>query len=504
MEANSFTLYRRRWMVLGIFSLVSMMNEIIWISLSSISNIVQEYYQVSSLAVDWLSMIYLLLFMLAIVSAYLLHKYGLKFAIVTGALLNAIGSSFRAVGVNRSGFVFVFIGSSFAALGQCFLFFLPPYIAAVWFGEHERATASSIGMLMSIAGIAGGFLMGAVVVPNSKDYDHKVKNGMLELLISQAGISAILAIVSIVVVKDAPPTPPSRSQSLHYEQGNGPNESTSSYKELPGNDFDSNIEEEQRETIDVASSSSYDESDRTPLLNGKSDINPLSATFSGDEAPEQQEAKNDTATRGVPDFKESLKQVLKNKQFLILLQAYGINFGVFTSCSTVLNQMVIARHPTKGNAIGYMGFAAVLCGMVSIFLSGIILDKKKIYRGYSIGIFASSAIMILAYTLLLLYRVDFYLLFISFALFGLVSYPYTIVGLEHAAEITYPIREGTTSGLLIILGGIYGIILIYVVENIKMNGGYEIGGFIFAFCYLIGLVLVSFVNAPLLRSNADR
>ena len=402
MEASSFTLDRRRWVILGIFSLVSMMNEIIWISLSSISNTVQEYYQVSSLAVDWLSMIYLLLFMLAIVSAYLLNKYGLKFAIVTGALLNAIGSSFRAVGANRSGFVFVFIGSSFAALGQCFLFFLPPYIAAVWFGEHERATASSIGMLMSIAGIAGGFLMGALVVPDSKDFDHKVRNGMLELLISQAGISAILAVASIVVVKDAPPTPPSRSQALHYGQTNELTESTSSYKELQGNDFDSNIEEEQRQAVDVASSSSHDESDRAPLLSGKSDRDPLLsgksdkdpllATFSGDEAPKEGEAKNDTATRDVLDFKESLKRVLKNKQFLILLQAYGINFGIFTACSTVLNQMVIARHPTKGNAIGYMGFAAVLCGMVSIFLSGILLDRKKIYRGYSIGIFATSAV----------------------------------------------------------------------------------------------------------------
>ena len=40
-------LYRRRWVMLSIFSLISMMNEVIWIGLGSVASVVQAYYQVS-------------------------------------------------------------------------------------------------------------------------------------------------------------------------------------------------------------------------------------------------------------------------------------------------------------------------------------------------------------------------------------------------------------------------------------------------------------------------
>ena len=39
-------LYPRRWLVLLIFSLITMTNEVIWISLSSVSSIIKDYYQV--------------------------------------------------------------------------------------------------------------------------------------------------------------------------------------------------------------------------------------------------------------------------------------------------------------------------------------------------------------------------------------------------------------------------------------------------------------------------
>ena len=129
-SSEKFVLYKQRWVVLAIFSLISMTNEIIWISLSSITSIVKEYYGVSYVAVNWLSMIYMLFYVFVIVATYVLNTYGLKFTIVIGAALNGLGSCLRLIGTNRDKFVFTFLGNASAAFTQCFILFVPPTLAA--------------------------------------------------------------------------------------------------------------------------------------------------------------------------------------------------------------------------------------------------------------------------------------------------------------------------------------------------------------------------------------
>ena len=54
-------------------------------------------------------------------------------------------SYLRYAGHSPQGFKLVFMGNVIGGIGQSFLLFVPPTLSAVWFGEKERATASSIG-----------------------------------------------------------------------------------------------------------------------------------------------------------------------------------------------------------------------------------------------------------------------------------------------------------------------------------------------------------------------
>ena len=211
---NDFILYKQRWVVLAIFSLISMSNEVIWISLSSITSVVKEYYGVSYIAVNWLSMIYMLFYVFVFLAALALDRQGLKFTIMIGAVLNGLGSCLRLIGTNRDGFVLVFLGNASAALAQCFILFVPPSLAAIWFGDKERATASALGVLMNMLGVAIGFLMGGTMVPNSTDHDGVVRDGMFKTLLIQAIFCTLMVILCLFLVKDTPKTPPSRSQQL--------------------------------------------------------------------------------------------------------------------------------------------------------------------------------------------------------------------------------------------------------------------------------------------------
>ena len=454
------------------FSLISMTNEVIWISLSSITSIVQEYYRVDSIAVNWLSLIYMLLYVFVVASSFILDKYGLRFTIIIGALLNAIGSCLRAIGANRDGFALALLGNTSAAMAQCFILFIPPRLAAVWFGDSERATASSIGVLMNMFGVAIGFLMGGTMVPNDRDMDCAVMHGMQRLLLSQAIFCTLLTFVSLVVIKDAPPTPPSRSQELVLKIKN---------RKFAADIFADSEEGNSRVKDDP-------ESTEASLL--KRSANGNMFTFGSN-------------CHHVPAFGESLLILARQKSFHLVCQAYGLYFGLFAAYNTILNQMVISKYPGKEKEIGYMGFAAVNCGLFAIFFSGIWLDKTRKYKILSIAIFTAGSVTMLLFTLLLEYHDNFLVLFVSFCVFGFFSYPYMSAGLEHVAEITYPVPEGTTSGILLLVGNIYGIILTYIVGAAIEKGGGDLGGYVMTGCYFIGIVLVALNFAPLKRSAAD-
>lgn len=449
-----------------------MTNEVIWISLSSITSIVQEYYRVDSIAVNWLSLVYMILYIFVVASSFVLDRYGLRHTIIIGALLNAIGSCFRAIGANRDGFALALLGNTSAAFAQCFILFIPPRLAAVWFGDAERATASSIGVLMNMFGVAIGFLMGGTMVPSSKDMDCDVRYGMYRLLLSQAIFCTFLALLSLMVIKDAPPTPPSRSQELVLKIKN-----KTFAKEFLCYQCNGQAEKNANDLSKCTEESNLEYDEPRKIVGYEHYY--------------------------VPSFGESLVILAKDKSFHLVCQAYGLYFGLFAAYNTILNQMVITKYPGKEKQIGYMGFAAVNCGLFAIFFSGVWLDKTRRYKALSMAIFLAGSITMLVFTLLLEYHDNFMILFASFCVFGFFSYPYMSAGLEHAAEITYPVPEGTSSGILLLIGNIYGVVLTYIVGAAISNGGRDLGGYLMAGCYCIGFVLVGFNSAPLKRSKAD-
>jgi FLVCR family feline leukemia virus subgroup C receptor-related protein len=51
--------YRRRWLMLAIFLLCSTTNSMHWLQYSIIANIMMRYYHVSSVAINWTSLIFM-------------------------------------------------------------------------------------------------------------------------------------------------------------------------------------------------------------------------------------------------------------------------------------------------------------------------------------------------------------------------------------------------------------------------------------------------------------
>ena len=472
VENPNFVLYTRRWVVLAVFSLVSMSNESIWISLSSITSIVRLYYRVDAITVNWLSMIYLVFLLLVSLSSYFLNKHGLKMTVIVGALLNALGSCFRLAGSSRAGFVFVFIGSTFAAMAQCFLFFIPPRLAAVWFGEHERATASSVGMVLTFSGVALGFLTAVSFVPSSHDFDHGVRLGMWNLLTFQAALCCFLALISFFTIEDAPRTPPSRSQQLLRTE-------SVSRQENKHNGASSSTLNGEEEACN----------DTMPLIDRKSHDKNGSP---GTKSPSQL------------GFKESIITLMKSKHFHAIWHTYGIYFGVMNAFDTVLNPIITSRYPGKETEIGRIGFVSVLCGTVGMLVCGILIDRTKWYKPVALVCFSVGAILMVLLAVALKYRHSFDWVSALVVLFGTCCHTYISGGLEYAAETTYPVHEGTSSAVLLFLGSLYSISLVYIMDAFVQGGISYLSGFVFAVLYVFGFILTYSVSPPLKRTQADK
>ena len=135
-----------------------MTNEVLWIIPGSVATTIKNYFEVNYTSINWLGMMSSIFTPAIVLALYVLNKYGLRVVIVAGALINTIESSIKLIGYTRNGYILQLIGSGFGGVGQAFLFFLPPTLAATWFGKTERVRASAIAMFMNMLGIALGFV----------------------------------------------------------------------------------------------------------------------------------------------------------------------------------------------------------------------------------------------------------------------------------------------------------------------------------------------------------
>lgn len=74
-ENVAIKVYKRRWLVLGIYILLAAVSAFQWIEYSIITNIIMRFYKVSSLAVDWTSIMYMAIYTpLVVPASYIIDK----------------------------------------------------------------------------------------------------------------------------------------------------------------------------------------------------------------------------------------------------------------------------------------------------------------------------------------------------------------------------------------------------------------------------------------------
>ncbi|XP_054443596.1 heme transporter FLVCR1 [Pteronotus mesoamericanus] len=204
----------RRFVVLLIFSLYSLVNAFQWIQYSIISNVFEGFYGVSSLHIDWLSMVYMLTYVPLIFPAtWLLDTRGLRLTAMLGSGLNCLGAWIKCGSVQQHLFWVTMLGQSLCSVAQVFILGLPSRIASVWFGPKEVSTACATAVLGNQLGAAVGFLLPPVLVPNTQNDTDLLAHNISTMFYGTSAVSTFLFILTVIAFKEKPDYPPSQAQA---------------------------------------------------------------------------------------------------------------------------------------------------------------------------------------------------------------------------------------------------------------------------------------------------
>ncbi|XP_064781845.1 heme transporter FLVCR2-like isoform X1 [Oncorhynchus masou masou] len=210
---KTLKLYKRRWFIVLLFSSYSLCNSFQWIQYGIINNIFMRFYGVESFTIDWMSMIYMLTYIPFIFPVtWLLDKKGLRIIALVATAMNCAGTWIKVTSVRPDLFAVTMLGQFCCSLAQVFILGMPSKIASVWFGSEEVSTACSIGVFGNQLGIAIGFLVPPILVPNVEDMDQLAYHISIMFYIT-AGVATLLFLLVVIVFQERPELPPTQAQA---------------------------------------------------------------------------------------------------------------------------------------------------------------------------------------------------------------------------------------------------------------------------------------------------
>uniref|UniRef100_A0A3P9L6L8 Solute carrier family 49 member 3 n=1 Tax=Oryzias latipes TaxID=8090 RepID=A0A3P9L6L8_ORYLA len=206
----SFKVYKRRWLVLLVLCLLNCSNATIWLTFAPVADQSAQYLKVSLDAINWLSLVYMVVAIpLSFGTTWMLDTLGLRITLILGSWLNMLGAMLRLVGQPHAvsddmRFLVVMLGQTLCALAQPLIIFTPTKVAALWFPDHQRATANMIASMSNPLGILLANVISPLIAKSSAEIPV--------LMLAYGAPTCIICFLATLGIRTSqPPTPPSAS-----------------------------------------------------------------------------------------------------------------------------------------------------------------------------------------------------------------------------------------------------------------------------------------------------
>jgi cyanate permease len=207
----------RRFSVLAVFCLNNVVSSAEWITFAPIADAVRIKYQISASQVNWLSLIFMLLYgPFTALCAWSIRNFGLRKSVVSNSAVMAVGSLLRWwscywIDTNcHFAYFLLLMGQGIVAAGQPVFSNAQVNVASAWFQKTTEAIGAS-----NIAGLVGG-LLGQAMSPLFVDEANGTH--LDQLLMGQAIAMALCAVATWWSFAEMPNNPPTRAEAMRRRQ----------------------------------------------------------------------------------------------------------------------------------------------------------------------------------------------------------------------------------------------------------------------------------------------
>jgi MFS family permease len=190
---------------------------------------------------------------------------------------------------------------------------------------------------------------------------------------------------------------------------------------------------------------------------------------------------------------DGLKSMLHRKNYILLLIIFFFGLGVFNAVATWIEDIVRPRGFSATQA-GMAGGLMIFGGLAGAALLSWLSDRYRRRVPFILLALAISCLGLVGIT----FATNYIFLLISAFIMGFFLLSAGPIGFQYGAEIAYPAPEGTSNGLLLLMGQISGIGFIFGMDFFKNSAN---GSMTWSLVILTGLLLVSFILATRLRES---
>lgn len=161
---------------------------------------------------------------------------------------------------------------------------------------------------------------------------------------------------------------------------------------------------------------------------------------------------------------DGFKHTLRTKDFKWLMIIFFIGLGVFNSVTTWIEDIMRPRGFTATQA-GITGGLMIVGGIIGALIIPMLSDRLKKRTPFIILALFGATLGLTGIT----FATSYWLLITSGMILGFFLLSAGPIGFQYGAEITYPASEGTSNGMLLMMGQVSGIAFIFGMDSMKSS-----------------------------------
>ncbi len=190
---------------------------------------------------------------------------------------------------------------------------------------------------------------------------------------------------------------------------------------------------------------------------------------------------------------DGFKQMFRQKQFILLLVIFFIGLGTFNAVTTWIEDIVRPNGFTSTQA-GTIGGLMIVGGILGALVIPTLSDRYRKRVPFIILALGGATLGLVG----IAFASSYWLLLVSSFIMGFFLLSAGPIGFQYGAEITYPTPEGTSNGLLILMGQISGILFIFGMDIFKspQTGSMTLSLVVMIVLMVLGLLLSFFITEP--------